>query len=118
MIIRLVVLHMIIREGATEGLGSKATLTLSPEQPIDPAQPSWCLRICWNLNRRSRKILSIALLSIIWCAPSGARDPKVPTLFQISDIDTGVIRWVNADHVQQVVLPFELPENFLSEDRH
>ena len=33
----------------------------------------------------------------------GARDPKVPTLFQIACVDTGVIRWVNADLVTQVV---------------
>ena len=35
----------------------------------------------------------------------GARDPKVPTLFQIACVDTGVIRWVNADQVTQVMLP-------------
>ena len=45
---------------------------------------------------------------ILW-VEGGARDPKVPTLFQVSDIDTGVIRWVNADQVQQIMLPFELP---------
>ena len=33
----------------------------------------------------------------------GTRDPKVPTLFQISCVDTGVIRWVNADLVTHVV---------------
>ena len=33
----------------------------------------------------------------------GARDPKVPTLFQIACVDTGVIRWVNADMVTHVV---------------
>ena len=46
---------------------------------------------------------------ILW-VEGGARDPKVPTLFQVSDVDTGVIRWVNADQVQQIMLPFELPE--------
>ena len=45
---------------------------------------------------------------ILW-VEGGARDSKVPTLFQVSDIDTGVIRWVNADCVQQIMLPFELP---------
>ena len=45
---------------------------------------------------------------ILW-VEGGARDPKVPTLFQVSDVDTGVIRWVNADCVQQIMLPFELP---------
>ena len=33
----------------------------------------------------------------------GARDPKVPTLFQIACVDTGVIRWVNADLVIHAV---------------
>ena len=45
---------------------------------------------------------------ILW-VEGGARDPRVPTLFQVSDIDTGVIRWVNADCVQQITLPFEIP---------
>ena len=27
----------------------------------------------------------------------GVRNPKVPTLFQVADVDTGVINWVNAD---------------------
>ena len=38
-----------------------------------------------------------------------ARDPNVPTLFQVSDVDTEVIRWANGDWVQQVMLPFEIP---------
>ena len=33
----------------------------------------------------------------------GARDPKVPMLFQIACVDTGVICWVNADLVTHVV---------------
>ena len=33
----------------------------------------------------------------------GARNPKVPTLFQIACIDTGTIRWVNADLVTHIV---------------
>ena len=45
---------------------------------------------------------------ILW-VEGGARDPKVATLFQICDVDTGVIRWVNADQVKQVMLPFERP---------
>ena len=45
---------------------------------------------------------------ILW-VEGGARDPRVPTLFQISDIDTGVIRWVNADCIQQIMLPFVIP---------
>ena len=33
----------------------------------------------------------------------GARNPKVPTLFQIACVDTGMIRWVNADLVTHIV---------------
>ena len=33
----------------------------------------------------------------------GARNPKVPTLFQVADVDTGVINWVNADLVTHIV---------------
>ena len=33
----------------------------------------------------------------------GARDPKVPTLFQVADVDTGVVRWVCADLVTHIV---------------
>ena len=32
-----------------------------------------------------------------------ARNPKAPSLFQIADVDSGVIRWVNADCVQKVI---------------
>ena len=33
----------------------------------------------------------------------GARDPKVPTLFQVADVDTGVVRWVCADLITHIV---------------
>ena len=32
-----------------------------------------------------------------------ARNPKVPTLFLIACIDTGTIRWVNADLATHIV---------------
>ena len=41
--------------------------------------------------------------SVIW-VDGGARNPKVPTLFQVADVDTGVINWVNADLVTHIVL--------------
>ena len=34
-----------------------------------------------------------------------ARNPKAPSLFQIADVDNGVIRWVNADCVRRVLIP-------------
>ena len=33
----------------------------------------------------------------------GARNPKVPTLFHVADLDSGVVRWVNADLVTHIV---------------
>ena len=41
---------------------------------------------------------------VIWMeGGAGARDPRVPTLFQIACVDTGTIRWVNADLVSHIV---------------
>ena len=31
-----------------------------------------------------------------------ARNPKIPTLFQVVDVDSGVINWVNADVVSRI----------------
>ena len=39
---------------------------------------------------------------VIHCG-GGARNPKIYNLFQITDVDTGVIRWVNADLVTHVI---------------
>ena len=36
-------------------------------------------------------------------AEGGAHDPEVPTLFQVADVDSGVIHWANADLVTQIV---------------
>ena len=42
------------------------------------------------------------MAEVIW-VDGGARNPKIPTLFQVSDVDTGVINWVNADLVTHIV---------------
>ena len=39
---------------------------------------------------------------VIHCG-GGARDPKIHNLFQIADVDTGAIRWVNADLVSHIL---------------
>ena len=41
------------------------------------------------------------MAEMIW-VDGGARNPKVPTLFQVADVDTGVINWINADLVTQI----------------
>ena len=38
------------------------------------------------------------MADVIWVY-GGARNPKTPTLFQVADVDRGVITWVNADLV-------------------
>ena len=42
------------------------------------------------------------MADVIWVGP-GARYPKTPTLFQVADVDTGVINWVNADFMTHIV---------------
>ncbi len=42
------------------------------------------------------------MADVIW-VDDGGRSPKVPTLFQVADVDTGVINWVNADLVTHIV---------------
>jgi len=32
-----------------------------------------------------------------------ARNPKAPSLFQIADVDSGLIHWINADCVQKIL---------------
>ena len=41
------------------------------------------------------------MVDVLW-VDGGARNPKVPTLFQVADVDTGVINWVNADLVTHI----------------
>ena len=41
------------------------------------------------------------MADVIW-VDGGARNPKVPTLFQVADVDTGVINWVNANLVTYI----------------
>ena len=32
-----------------------------------------------------------------------ARHPRLPSLFQVADVDAGVIKWINADAVSDVI---------------
>ena len=38
---------------------------------------------------------------VIW-VDSSARNSRVPTLFQVANVDTGVINWINADLVTHI----------------
>jgi hypothetical protein len=39
---------------------------------------------------------------VIFCEGS-ARHPRLPSLFQVADVDTGVITWINADSISDVI---------------
>ena len=45
------------------------------------------------------------MADVIW-VDGDARNPKVPTLFQVVDVDTRVISWVNADLATHIVPRF------------
>ncbi len=42
------------------------------------------------------------MADVIW-VDAGARNPKTPALFQVADVDTGFINWVNADFVTHIL---------------
>ena len=42
------------------------------------------------------------LMGRVHCG-GGAPNPKIHNLFQIADVDTGVIRWVNTDLVTHII---------------
>ena len=42
------------------------------------------------------------MADVIW-VDAGARNPMTPTLFQVADVDTGVINWVTADFVTHII---------------
>ena len=43
------------------------------------------------------------MADVIW-VDGVARNPKEPTLFQVADVDTGVINWVNI-HLTELTRP-------------
>ena len=42
------------------------------------------------------------MAEVIHCG-GAARDPSIHTLFQVADVDSGVIRWINADLVTHIL---------------
>ena len=39
-----------------------------------------------------------SVVEVIWCE-GGARNPAHTTMFQVMDVDTGTVKWINADAV-------------------
>ena len=42
------------------------------------------------------------MAEVIHCG-GAARDPSIHNLFQVADVDSGVIRWINADLVTHIL---------------
>ena len=42
------------------------------------------------------------IADVIWI-DGGSRNPKIPTLFQVAGVDTGIIKGVNTDLVTHIV---------------
>ena len=40
---------------------------------------------------------------VIFFCERSVRHPRFPSLFQVADVDTGVIKWINADAVSDVI---------------
>ena len=55
---------------------------------------------------------------VIFCEGS-ARHPRLPSLFQVADVDTGVITWINADAISDVIWSMDgwPPSASVSEER-
>ena len=43
-----------------------------------------------------------SVAEVIWCE-GGARNPAHTTMFQVMDVDSGVVKWINADQVTHVL---------------
>ena len=42
------------------------------------------------------------IADVIW-VDGGAINPKIPRLFQVADVDSGVINWIKADLLTRIV---------------
>ncbi len=62
--------------------------------------PSYSVRCVLQTGAREGKDWWMG--QVIHCG-GAARDPSIHNLFQIADVDSGMIRWVNADLVTQIL---------------
>ena len=47
-----------------------------------------------------------SVAEVIWCE-GGARNPAHTTMFQVMDVDSETVKWVNADAVTHVLLSLD-----------
>ena len=50
----------------------------------NPGNHAWCMADVLEVNNE-------------------AHDPKIPILFQVADVDTGVVSWINPERVTHIV---------------
>ena len=73
-------------------------LTVKAEAPFLHVQPGHFVIVGGNNVEQGDWWMG----QIIFCEGS-PRQPKLPSLFQVADVDTGVIKWINADEVSDVI---------------
>ena len=63
-------------------------------------------QLVFKPSRKGRFFLLLSLLEKAarrgFSLRGGARNPKVPTLFQVADVDIGAIDWINAELVTHI----------------
>ena len=64
--------------------------------------PGMTVIVQHNLQTREKADMDLWMGQVIHCG-GAVRDPKIHNLFQIADVDSGVIRWVNADLVAHIL---------------
>ena len=73
------------------------------EAPVSLSVSSGYFVIVQAEQQVARKVDSNWWMGQVVFCEGGARDPMVNTMFQVSDVDDGVIHWVNGDEVTHIV---------------
>ena len=61
--------------------------------------------VCWDHPEIVGSESSAWFMAAVLYIEGSARDPKAPSLFQVINVDTGAISFVNADCVEKVLMP-------------
>ena len=82
---------------------------LSPNKPPQKerplfleVKPGMTVIVKWDHQIGEKQEKDWWMGQVIHCG-GAARDPSIHNLFQIADVDSGVIRWVNADLVTHIL---------------
>ena len=85
--------HSLRRRSPFAGKGAPAFLSVSSGDFV----------IVQAEQQVARKVDGSWWMGQVVLCEGGARDPMVNTMFQVSDVDDGVIHWVNGDEVTHIV---------------